>query len=86
MAQLVKNPPSVRETWIQSLGWEDTLEKGMATHSNILAWRIPWTWGCKESDATEQPSLQYGVSLSPQEAVINSAHYTNVHLKIEATS
>ena len=43
MAQLVKNPPTVWETWVQSLGWEDPLEKGMATHSSILGWRIPWT-------------------------------------------
>ena len=42
MAQLVKNPPAMRETWVQSLGWEDPLEKGKATHSSILAWRIPW--------------------------------------------
>ena len=41
MAQLVKNPPAMRETWIQSLGWEDLLEKEKATHSSILAWRIP---------------------------------------------
>ena len=43
MAQLVKNLPAIRETWVQSLGWEDPLEKGMATHSSILALRIPWT-------------------------------------------
>ena len=43
VAQLVKNLPAMQETWVQSLGWEDPLEKGMATHSNILAWRIPWT-------------------------------------------
>ena len=41
--QLVKNPPAVRETWVPSLSWEDPLEKGKATHSSILAWRIPWT-------------------------------------------
>jgi len=40
---MVKNRPAMWETWIQSLGWEDALEKGMATHSSILAWRIPWT-------------------------------------------
>jgi len=40
---MVKNPPAMRETWVLSLGWEDPLEKGMATHSSILAWRIPWT-------------------------------------------
>ena len=38
-----KNLPAVQETWVQSLGWEDPLEKGMTTHSSILAWRIPWT-------------------------------------------
>ena len=43
VAQLVKNPPAVWETWVQSLGWDDPLEKGKATHSSILAWRIPWT-------------------------------------------
>ena len=43
VAQLVKNPPSMQETWVWSLGWEDPLEKGKATHSSILAWRIPWT-------------------------------------------
>jgi len=43
VVQTVKNWPTVRETQVQSLGQEDALEKGMATHSNILAWRIPWT-------------------------------------------
>ena len=43
VAQLVKNPPAMWETWVQSLGQEDPLEKGKATHSSILAWRIPWT-------------------------------------------
>ena len=43
VAQLVKNPPAMRETWVQSLLWEDLLEKGKATLSSILAWRIPWT-------------------------------------------
>ena len=43
VAQMVKNPPAMQETWVQSLGWEDPLEKGTATHSSILAWRIPWT-------------------------------------------
>ena len=42
VAQLVKNLPAMQETWVRSLGWEDPLEKGKATHSSILAWRIPW--------------------------------------------
>ena len=42
MAQTVKNLPAMWETWVQSLGWEDPLEKGMATHFSILAWKIPW--------------------------------------------
>ena len=58
---MVKNPPAMQETWVQSLDQEDPLEKGMATHSSILVWRIPGTekpgvytpWGCKESDTTE---------------------------------
>ena len=43
VAQLVKNTPAMQETWVQSLDWEDPLEEGMATHSGILVWRIPWT-------------------------------------------
>ena len=43
VAQQVKNPPAMLETWVPSLGWEDPLEKGKATHSSILAWRIQWT-------------------------------------------
>ena len=43
MAQAVKNPPAMQETWVQSLGWEDPLDKGTATHSSILAWRVTWT-------------------------------------------
>ena len=43
VAQTVKKPPAVQETQVQSLGWEDPLEKGMATHSSILSWRILWT-------------------------------------------
>ena len=43
MAQMVKNMPAMQKTWVQSLGWEEPLKKGMATHSSILAWRITWT-------------------------------------------
>ena len=60
MAQLVKNPPAMRETWVRFLGREDLLEKGTATHSRILVWRVPWTyspWGHKESHTTERLSL-----------------------------
>ena len=62
-AQLVKNPHAMWETWVQSLGWEDPLEKGKATLSSTLAWRTPWTvyslWRHKESDTTERLSLYY---------------------------
>ena len=60
VAQLVKNLPAMWETWDWSLGWEDPREKGTATHSSILAWRILGLyspWGLKESDTTEQLSL-----------------------------
>ena len=43
VAEVVKNLPAMQRTWAQSLGWDDPLEKGMATHSSTLAWRIPWT-------------------------------------------
>ena len=43
MAQTAKNLPAMQETWVRSLGQDDPLEKGMATHSSVLAWRIPWT-------------------------------------------
>ena len=60
VVQLVKNPPAMQETWVGSLGWEDPLEKEMATHSTALAWEIPWTeepgglqsMGSQESDTT----------------------------------
>ena len=64
VAQLVKNPPAMWGTWVRSLGWEDPLEKGKATHSSILAWRIPhsiYPWGHKESDMTERLSLSLSV-------------------------
>ena len=54
MTQTVKSLPEVWETWVQSLCWEDILEKEMATHSSILTWRSPWTWDRKESDTTER--------------------------------
>ena len=62
MAQRVKRLPTIWETQVQSLGWEDPLEKEMATHYSTLAWKIPWmeepggysAWGCKELDMTEQ--------------------------------
>ena len=53
----------MQKTWVRFLGWEDLLEKGKASHSSILAWRIPWTiypWGRKELDMTEQLSLSEG--------------------------
>ena len=64
---MVENPLAMWETWVQSLGWKDPLEKRMATHSSILAWRIPWTGesgrlqsvGLKESDTTERLSLHF---------------------------
>ena len=52
---MVKNLPAMQETWVQSLGWEDPLEKGMATHSSILAWRITWT---EESGRLQSIGLQ----------------------------
>ena len=72
VAQVVKNPPAMWETWVQSLGWEDPLEEGMATHSSVLGWRIPWPeepggcspWDHTASDAPERLSTRpHGSSL-----------------------
>ena len=60
VAKTVKHLSTMRKTWVQSLGWEDPLEKRKATHSSILAWRMPWLYsslGHKELDTTEQLSL-----------------------------
>ena len=51
VAQTVKNPPAVQEAWVQSLGWEDPPEEGIATHSSILAWRIPMDTGAWQATA-----------------------------------
>ena len=53
MAQTVKHLPTVQETWVLSLGWEDPLEKEMATHSSTLAWKIPWTEECGSLQSME---------------------------------
>ena len=72
---MVKSPPAMQETWLSSLGWEDPLEKGMATHSSILVWRIPWTeepgrsWGHKEPDMTECPILSLSQRLMNLEQI-----------------
>ena len=63
---MVKNLPAMQETVVQSLGWKDSLEKGMATHSSILAWRIPWKvypWCHKKSEMTERLSLSFSLLL-----------------------
>ena len=58
MAQSTKNTPAMHETQVQSPSWEDPLEKGMATHSNILAWRIPWTEEPGGSQSMESQKLR----------------------------
>ena len=60
VSQMVKNPPAMQETWVQSLGWEDTLEKAMATHCRILAWRIPWTEEAGRLQSVESQSIRHG--------------------------
>ena len=69
VAQLVKNLPAMQETWVQSLGWEDPLKKGKATHSSILAWRIPWI-------------IQ---SISSQRVRHNWATFTSLHFRYLTT-
>ena len=83
IAQLVKNLPAMRETWVSSLGWEDPLGKGMPTHSSILAWRIPWMekpgryspWSRKESDTTEKLTQAHTHTQSMSETLGISRNY-----------
>ena len=67
---MVKNLPAMREVWVHSLGWEDPLKKGTATHSSILAWRIPWT---EESGSLQPVALQSPTGLS-------CFHFFSLHL------
>ena len=62
VAQLVKNLLVMQETWVRFLGWEDTLEKGMATHSSILAWRTPWT---EESGSNGVKRVRHDLATKP---------------------
>ena len=78
MAQLVKNPPAMQDTWVRSLGWEDPLEKGKATHSSILAWRIPWAEESMGSQRVGHDKVTYTftfeVSVSPHVKGLSFLH------------
>ena len=84
--QRVKNLPAMPETWVQSLGWEDPLEKGIATHSSILAWRIPWTEnlegyssrGYKELDLTVRLTLSLSLIQIRYKMLGDSSYRGNV--------
>ena len=70
MAQMVKNPPAMQETWVRSLGWEDPLEGEMATHASILAQRIPWSeepGGCSPQGRTESDTTELKLTCCPEE-------------------
>ena len=78
---MVKNPPAMWETCVRSLGWEDPLEEDMATHSSILAWKIPWTeepgssyspWSRKELDTTEGLHFSLSDSLVGKESTCDA--------------
>ena len=79
MVQRLKHLPAMWETWVRSLGREDRLEKEMATHSSILAWRIPWTeelgglqsTGCKKSDTTERLHFHFHFTVDSMNSVVS---------------
>ena len=80
---MVKNPPTMWETWVQFLGWDDLLEKGIATHSSIMAWRIPWTkepgglqfMELQKSDMTDATNTQSKANrVLPREHAGHSKH------------
>ena len=79
MVQRLKHLPAMWETWVRSLGRDDPLEKEMATHSTILAWRIPWTeelgglqsTGCKKSDMTERLHFHFHFTVDSMNSVVS---------------
>ena len=75
VAQLVKNLPAMWETWVQSFGWEDPLEKGMATHSSIMPWRIPLTVQCMESQWVRHNWVTFTVKHTYARAKIIKENY-----------
>ena len=79
VAQMVKNLPAMQETWVGSLGWEDSLGKGMATHSSILAWRIPWTEepGSLQSRASQRVKHNWVTNIPSQHTEM---HFTATNL------
>ena len=92
VAQLVKNPPAMWETWLQSLGWEDPLEKRKATHSSILAWRIPWTVHGVAKSWTWLSNFHFHFSLSTcvpllllPGSIVNALHILT-HFRLTATA
>ena len=82
VAQLVKNPPAMRETWVRSLGWGDPLEKRKPTHFSILAWRIPWTIQSMESQRVRHNWVTFTLVRST-ECVLNEQ--SAVALMLEST-
>ena len=90
VAKLVKNPAAIRETWVQSPGWEDPLEKGKATYSSILSWRILWTeepgqLGSMELKSTGHNRTTNSFTFHIQES-LSSTPETNATLQINYTS
>ena len=72
VAQTVKSPSAMQETWVRSPGWEDPLEKGMAAHSSILAWRIPWTEEPGGLQSMRSPRVRHNLATKPTNHIIFS--------------
>ena len=84
MAQRLKRLPAMRETWVRSLGWEDPLEKDVATHSSILAWRIPWTEEPCGLQSTESQRVGHDFTFTLWEKAMG-AHSSTLAWKIPRT-
>ena len=78
MAEMVKNPPAMQETWLHSLGGEDPLEKGMTTHSSILAWRIPMELGMLQSMGSQRVG-QYQATNTHTRTRTHTHTHTHTH-------
>ena len=86
VVQLVKNPPAMWETWVWYLGWEDTLEKGKATHSSILAWRVPWTVHGVAKSWTQLSDFHFHCISSKRNTCANTHTHTPSQVAIRSFS
>ena len=84
IAQLIKNRPAMRETWVRCLGWEDPLEKGKASHSSILAWRIPWTVQFMQLQRVKTQLSDFHFPFPWKKSEFHSLHFWTLKVRVRS--